>query len=235
VVGDVKGAERLAQQMIDEIAEQGWPVGTILGTEPDLVERYGVSRNTFREAVRLLEHLDAARMREGRGGGLAVTEPRSGAVTHAAAIYLRYEGVGVGELYQARATLEVEIVRLAIEQLDADGEGRLRDAVAQERESASCAGPHHTRTLHMTLADIAGNRPLALFLDALISLSDEYSRPGLTPHDPGLDAAVEASHRAHAAIAKAVLARDLETAQRRMRAHLGAVDRWMPTIASRSK
>ena len=167
-------------------------------------------------------------MRGGRGGGLAVTAPRSGAVTHAAAIYLRYEGVGVHELYEARATLEAEIVELAVARMDAAGERRLQDAIAQERERDGCAGPHHTRALHMTLADIAGNRPLALFLDTLISLSDEYSRPEITRHDAELEAAVEASHRAHAAIVKAVLARESATARRRMRAHLAAVDRWMP-------
>jgi DNA-binding FadR family transcriptional regulator len=230
VAGDVKGAERLAQRVVDDIAAEGWPVGTILGTEPALVARYGVSRNTFREAVRLLEHLGVARMREGRSGGLAVTEPRPDAVTHAAAIYLRYAGVGVGELYQARSTLEAEIVGLAAARLDADGERRLHEAIAHERET-DASGPHHTRALHMTLADIAGNRPLALFLDTLISLSDEYSRPEISKRDPALDDAVEASHRAHAAIANAVLARDVPTAQRRMRAHLAAVDRWMPKAA----
>jgi DNA-binding FadR family transcriptional regulator len=228
VAGDVKGAERLAQRIVDEIADEDWPVGTILGTEPELTSRYGVSRNTFREAVRILEHLGAARMREGRSGGLAVTAPRSGAVTHAAAIFLRYEGVGVHELYEARATLEAEIVELAIARMDASGERRVENAIAQERENDSRTGPHHTRALHMTLADIAGNRPLALFLDTLISLSDEYSRPEITRGDADLDAAVDASHRAHAAIAKAVLARDVATARRRMRAHLVAVDRWMP-------
>jgi DNA-binding FadR family transcriptional regulator len=166
-------------------------------------------------------------MREGRGGGLAVTEPRSDALTQAAAIFLRYAGVGVHELYQARATLELEIVELAVARLDADGERRLRDAIDRETAPAGTE-PYHTRTLHMTLAEIAGNRPLMLFLDTLISLSDEYSRPEVRRHDPELEAAVAASHRAHVAIAKAVLARDAATAQRRMRAHLTAVDRWMP-------
>ena len=178
--------------------------------------------------MRILEHLDAARMREGRGGGLAVTQPRSDAVTHAAAIYLRYEGVGVGELYGARATLEAEIVGLAVARMDPAAEHRLLDAIAHEHTVDGREGPHHTRALHMTLADIAGNRPLSLFLDTLISLSDEYSRPEITHPEGDLEAAVEASHRAHAAIVKAVLARDADTARRRMRAHLAAVDRWMP-------
>ena len=150
----MKGAERLAQQIIDDIAAAGWPVGTVLGTEPELIGRYGVSRNTFREAVRILEHLETARMREGRSGGLAVTEPRSDALTQAAAVYLRYTGVGVHELYQARATLEVEIVELAVARLDAEGERRLRDAIEQEGSQ-----PRHRAVPHAHLAhDPGGDR-----------------------------------------------------------------------------
>ena len=117
-------------------------------------------------------------------------------MTHAAAIYLRYEGVGVHELYEARARRS----RRRSSSLRSRGwmlsaERRVEDAIAQERENDSRTGPHHTRALHMTLANIAGNRPLALFLDTLISLSDEYSRPEITRGDAGLDAAVDASHR----------------------------------------
>jgi DNA-binding FadR family transcriptional regulator len=228
VSGEPKAGERLAQQIVDEIAAAGWNVGAMLGTESDLIARYGVSRNAFREAVRLLEHLNAARMREGRSGGLVVTEPQPEPVRHAAAILLRYEGVQAAELYDARLSLELDIVRRAIEQLDDAGEARLREAVREERGTDAVGIRGHTRTLHMTLAELGGNRPMALFLDTLISLSDEYSRPELVRPGPELEAAVRASQRAHQAIARAVIARDVETATHRMRAHLTAVQRWMP-------
>jgi DNA-binding FadR family transcriptional regulator len=80
----------------------------------------------------------------------------------------------------------------------------------------------------IALAEIAGNRALTLFLDTLISLSDEYSRPELAKADPGLDVRMRDSHRTHIAIAKAVLARDPDSASRRMRDHLAAVSKWMP-------
>jgi DNA-binding FadR family transcriptional regulator len=228
-----KVAERLAARIVDDIARAGWPVGRVLGTEPALLEHYGVSRNAFREAVRLLEHLNAARMREGRGGGLMVTQPQPGPVAHAAAIYLRYDGVDVAELYDARMDLELRIVERAVERIDDDGRTRLRALLADEaRDVAADEIPIHTRTLHMALAEVAGNRPMALFLDTLISLSDEYSRPELAARGPDASDALASrlrdSQRAHAAIAKAVIDGDAATATRRMRTHLGAVARWMP-------
>jgi DNA-binding FadR family transcriptional regulator len=235
----VKTGERVAARIVEDINAAGWPVGEVLGNEPELMGRYGVSRNAFREAVRLLEHLDAARMREGRGGGLVVTEPRAEPVTRAAAIVLRRQGVGVAELYEARATLEVDIVARAVERLDDNGAARIRNAVEAERTVTPDEIRGHTRSLHMTLAEVAGNRPLALFLDSLISLSDEYARSELEEHAPEFDDRLQRSHEAHGAIADAVLARDLETATRRMRVHLAAVLEWMPEpwieqVASRS-
>ena len=228
-----KAAERLAARIIDDIARDDWPIGRVLGTEPALLDRYGVSRNAFREAVRLLEHLNAARMREGRGGGLMVTQPQPGPVAHAAAIFLRYDGVAVDELYEARLDLEVGIVERAVARIDDAGRARLRTLLADERAVATDEIPAHTRTLHMALADIAGNRPMALFLDTLISLSDEYSRPELAA-DGGVDppealaSRLRDSQRAHAAIVKAVIDGDAITATRRMRVHLKAIAEWMP-------
>ena len=59
----LKVAEMLAGRIVDEIAALGWPVGRVLGTEPQLAEQYGVSRNVLRETIRLLEHLNVAHTR----------------------------------------------------------------------------------------------------------------------------------------------------------------------------
>ena len=70
-----KLARRAAEQIIADIIELGWPVGHILGSEAELLDRYAVSRAVLREAVRLMEHQHVARMRRGRGGGLVIDEP----------------------------------------------------------------------------------------------------------------------------------------------------------------
>jgi DNA-binding FadR family transcriptional regulator len=222
-----KVAERLARRVVDDIAEAGWPVGRVLGTEPELIEHYQVSRNAFRESVRILEHLGAARTREGRKGGLVVTAPQSRAVTQAAAIGLRYAGVEVDELSEARMDLELNLVERAVTRLDRDGEQRLEAVIAAELETPDDVAVHAT-ALHTAIAELSRSRPLALFLDVVISLSDEYAHAEVARGDPAFADQIRASHRAHVAIVAAIVDRDVDTAIRRMRTHLTAVHKWMP-------
>src|SRR5207237_2385523 len=46
-----KLAEVTAEQIEREIAEAGWPVGEVLGSEPEMLERLGTSRAVFRARV----------------------------------------------------------------------------------------------------------------------------------------------------------------------------------------
>ena len=67
-----KLGEQLAERVEEEIIASGWPVGKVLGSEAELIERYGVSRAVFREAMRIVDHHGVAEMRRGPGGGLVV-------------------------------------------------------------------------------------------------------------------------------------------------------------------
>ena len=57
---DAKRAAKVADRIVGDVMALGWPVGEVLGSEADLLERYQVSRAVFREAVRLLEHQQVA-------------------------------------------------------------------------------------------------------------------------------------------------------------------------------
>ena len=86
---------------------RGMQPGELVGTETELIEREGVSRALLREAVRLLEHHQIARMRRGPGGGLFVVEPSATPVTEIAAIYLARRGMQLAELAELRTGVEV--------------------------------------------------------------------------------------------------------------------------------
>src|ERR1700721_2725611 len=58
-------AAAVARQILTDVVDRGWPVGEVLGSQTALIERYGVSRAVFREAVRLVENQQGATM--GRG------------------------------------------------------------------------------------------------------------------------------------------------------------------------
>jgi DNA-binding FadR family transcriptional regulator len=82
-----KLGEVVAERILAEIIRQGWPEGDVLGTEADFMDRYHVSRATFREAVRQLEWHGAAGMRRGPSGGLEVKAPPRAALVTAIKTY----------------------------------------------------------------------------------------------------------------------------------------------------
>lgn len=113
-----KRATGLADPMEAEINDSNRAVGEVIGSEPDLISRFGVNRAVFREAVRLLEQREVALMRHGPGGGLVVTAPQESVVRRAAATLLRFEDVQLNELVEARIDLEFARLALAVQRLD---------------------------------------------------------------------------------------------------------------------
>jgi DNA-binding FadR family transcriptional regulator len=209
-----KRAARVADRIVGDVMEMGWPVGTLLGAEADLLERYGVSRAVFREAVRLLEHQQVARTRRGPGGGLVITEPTVHAVIDAVVLYLYRVEATLDELFEARIVLEDIVTELAPGRLGEQDLTRLRTFL-RAGDHGQDADP---RTLHALLASMTANQALALFVDVLNRVAMLY-----TGDWQSLGPAVAAeSARAHARIADAVLTGDAGLARSRMRRHLEA-------------
>jgi DNA-binding FadR family transcriptional regulator len=211
---------------VSDVIATGWPVGTLLGSEAELLERYEVSRAVFREAVRLVEHQQVARTRRGPGGGLVVTEPSVDAVIDAVVLYLYRAEARLDELFEALIVLEEIVTDLAPGRLDERGLAQLRPFL-QTGDADRGADP---RALHAVLASITQNPALELFVDVLNRVAMMYSMDGQTP-GPAVAAesgaaeserAHAGSARAHAGIAEAVIAGDSGLAGRRMRMQLEA-------------
>ena len=126
-----KLASVVVRRLEDEVVDRGWPVGEVLGSETELLDRFGVSRAVFREAVRIVEHTGAARMRRGPGGGLVVSEPNRTAVVTAMGVWFSFTGVTIAELLDARAPLLASASRLAAERADRAGLAILMARVEQ--------------------------------------------------------------------------------------------------------
>jgi DNA-binding FadR family transcriptional regulator len=218
-------AEVVAGQIEDYIVSRGWPVGEILGSEADLIERFDVSRAVFREAVRIIEHHNVARMRRGPGGGLVITEPDPEPVREAMALYLRYNGVDRASIYEALSALELAAVTKAAEMIDEEGIDRLRAALEVEEElgeDAVTQGRAHD--LHGVIADLTGNAAMRLFIEVLSALNEEMTISERGPKSRvSLKQATADYHHAHVAIVDAIASGDAALAQHRMRRHLEAV------------
>lgn len=204
-------AATVARRILTDVVDRGWPVGEVLGSQSALIERYGVSRAVFREAVRLVENQQVATMRRGPGGGLVVTEPTVDAIIDAAVLYLHRANTRLEEVFEARIVLEVIAAELATERLTEEGAAGLRTLEEGEVRDH--------RALHARLAALTRNPALELFVDILNRVAFLYFRGGAGTLSEGT---LSASREAHARIIEAVLDHDAENASRRMRRHLEA-------------
>jgi len=219
--GNGKRAEAVARRITQVVVGDGMQPGQLVGTERELIEREGVSRAVLREAVRLLEHHQIARMRRGPGGGLFVFEPSASAVTEMVAIYLARRGMRLADLAELRTGVEVAIAGLAASRIDRDGAARLHEALEREAASPDDDQADVVHDVHVAVAGAAHSRVLELIALVLIRLSRLYEIERLAPKDSKHVRAEVL--RAHEAIAAAVESGDHELARHRMRRHLDAL------------
>lgn len=224
-----KLGEQIAWRIEEEILSRGLAPGTLLGSEPELLARYGVSRAVLREAVRLLEHHDVARTRRGANGGLIVSKPRSDSVTRAMTTYLRFHDVRPGDILETRNALELTGVQLAADRIDEGGVERVRAFLSAHDELPDLDQRRYCHDFHVLLAELSGNPALALFVASLTDLANRLSP--VRALGPGEGAGL--AHRSHQRIAEAVVAGDGALARRRMADHLNALGAfWVPGAAA---
>jgi DNA-binding FadR family transcriptional regulator len=80
--------------------------GQALASESDLLEAFDVSRDTLREALRILESEALIHIRRGRGGGAVVQRPHPRAVTRHVALLLQVRGATIGDIHELRQIIE---------------------------------------------------------------------------------------------------------------------------------
>ena len=197
----------IARQIEAEIVRRGWAIGESLGSEQALQQRFCVSRSVLREAVRLVEHHQVARMRRGPNGGLLICEPDAGPATRAVVIYLEYLGTTLGDLLNARLVLEPLAASLAAERIDEAGIERLR-AVLRAEQQWKPGLPAPPDEFHSALAERSKNPVLQLFIDVLIRMTARYARQSRTDSASEAIEAVDHMHNDHAELVAAVTAGD---------------------------
>jgi len=231
-----KLAQIVAEAIEADIVNKGWPLGEALGSEPDLLARFGVSRAVLREAIRIVESHGVAAMRRGPVGGLIVTAPDMRAPLRTSALLLDFQGVSSENLFEARSLVEAAAVERATERLDENGIAVLRETLevefaAMESTETSPEKWRGAHDLHSIIASLSGNPALRLFVDVLIEMTQgergqaKYIETTRDGHDV---AEIERDiHRAHAAIVDAMVQGDAAVAVHRMRRHLKAMEPWM--------
>src|SRR6266568_1919956 len=220
-----KRADAVARRITLQIVGRRMRPGELVGAEKQLIEQEGVSRAVLREAVRLLEHHQIARMRRGPGGGLFASEPSASAVTGIAAICLARRGMRRSDLAELRTGVEVALAGLAAARIDAPSTAGIQAAIEREKAVPDEEQDEAAGDLHAAVAGAAHNRVLELVALALIRLGRPDQIERLAPRARKQIRAEVL--RTHEGIAAAVESGDRELAMHRMRGHLDKLAAFM--------
>lgn len=213
--------ERVSDQLKEAIVDGRLKSGDRLPPETELAARLNVSRQTVREALRMLEHAGLVETpKRGSGGGTVVRNAIPATISGLFVDALRMDSVSVDELNEARASIEQVILEFAIERADEEDLHRLSENLAQSRRltEAGVEASANDLEFHRLLAQCCKNRVIELVADALLCVL----RSILSRTPPTLQMSEE-SVKQHEAVLNALQARDIEAAQSAMFHHLNTV------------
>ncbi len=157
----------------------GCEEGELLGSEDALLERYGVSRPTLRQAVALLVQEQLLVVKRGPGGGYFARRPSEDAVAHAAAIFLQSKATTLREIIYAILPVKVEMVVLACRNRDPLLLEQLAGLLKMEREEFEAENYKRFLRSEVDFGKILGrmcrNHVLKLFLDTLYKFCSDVT------------------------------------------------------------
>jgi DNA-binding FadR family transcriptional regulator len=165
-----KKPQQIADELRSMIVSGQLSEGESLGREPELVERFGVSRPSLREALRILEAEGFVSVRRGVYGGVVVHEPDERMTARTAALVLQARNVPLADVFDARSLLEPVAVRLIASMRNRKASIReLRELI--DEELAAIEDPVQfgvaNAVFHERLVALAGNQTLAILTDML--------------------------------------------------------------------
>ena len=192
--------------------------GDRLPPERDLCERFGVSRVTVREALRMLESSGLVEIRVGARGGAFVTVPSSDRVGEGLADLLTLSVISAADVTEVRMILETGIVPLVCERATEEDLADL-ESICARSEAAITAGDYSmdlSLEFHIRVAQATHN-------PAVVMLIESFRGPLLMSLQRARDAAPEMGilgTQEHEKFIEAVRRRDTAVASTIMREHL---------------
>ncbi|EWY41640.1 GntR family transcriptional regulator [Skermanella stibiiresistens SB22] len=207
----------------DNIADGSWTAGYRLPPERDLEKQFGVSRNTLRKSLKLLQDQGRIVRHVGRGSFVATPGQATGPGPDpeaADSLVRRIHGASPAEIMEVRLVIEPAAVELAALRANAADVRRFRECVAKS-EAAEDVGTFELwdGQLHVAIVSASKN---SLLIDLYSTMNETRNQPewlrlkhrSLTPERR------QVYQDQHRRIVEALADRDADTARSELRDHL---------------
>lgn len=170
--------EQVAELLRGEIVTGLWPVDADLPPERELMQRFQVSRPTYRESLRLLESQGLIKRKRGAKGGAKILRPSAKPVTRYAGAYLQSHGATGEDLWRTILVVEPAAIRAMVEHGDPQALVELTQCVARQALTLGDLQRFIAEELKFRLLvlEYSGNVTLALIGTILIDLARAHSR-----------------------------------------------------------
>ena len=148
--------------------------GEKIPSERELTERFNVSRNMVREAIRGLEMSGYLEIHQGPNGGAFVTDFTHDRLSTGFLDFYIADKLTVQELNQARLYLEPEVARLAAKNINSQYSLLIKDALKKEIFAEKLKDRLKSLTaVHLVLAEMCGNFFYEICVNSLINITHE--------------------------------------------------------------
>lgn len=170
-----KAGELVARNLRHRIIRGELAEGEMLPPEQELVQQFGVSRPTLREAIRILESEQLLEITRGLHGGAKVLKPNIDVAARYFASLLQARGISLPDVYRTRALIEPAAVRLIARERKPETVAALRACMRDvEGSAASTENALAFSRFHHVLVEQTGNETLILLMGMLNSVLDRY-------------------------------------------------------------
>jgi GntR family transcriptional repressor for pyruvate dehydrogenase complex len=177
--------DRVSQVIVDQvkllIRDGRLLPGDRLPSERELCQRFGVSRVTVREALRVLEASGLLSIRVGAHGGAFLTSPTTERLSEGLADLISVSTLTAANVTEARIIVELGTLPLAVERADDDDITALFEMV-DEAEVALKAGTYTiemSAAFHIRVAECTHNPAITMLVQSfhgplLMSLAESH-------------------------------------------------------------
>jgi len=173
---NLKISDDIIQQIREIFISGQLRPGDKLGSEKELMESFGVSKATLREALRVLEAMGIIEIRKGLMGGVFAAQVDMKTTINSIQGFLKFESVSIYDITMVRCMLEPCIVRIVISQLSDDHINNLQKIIRESRAMDPTQEKVKGISFHRYLARITQNPMLILIMDFIDNLLEDMKK-----------------------------------------------------------
>jgi GntR family transcriptional repressor for pyruvate dehydrogenase complex len=219
VVSPPKASATVAASIVRDIVDSDLRVGDRLPAETEMLAHYGVSRESLREGLRMLEVQGLISIRRGPGGGPYVAPVNASYLARTASMYFNLSGATYDEIFDTWLDFE-PVIAAKVARIPDRRLKRAALAPFLDEEHPHAGAHEHFEDLnnfHATLGSLAGNRVTTLLVQSVTHIVVDHVIEDVDPLEiPNLD-------DEHGDIAQAIIDGRARKARDLMHDHIAAV------------